>query len=130
MNDHPNTILMKRAYDAFAAGDLATLRELMADDAVWHQPGHSSLAGDYAGREAILDFFGEVFTNSNGTFKAEPLDILADDERAMALQRATAQRDGHSLDAREVVVSEIRDGKVVSTQVFASDTAQEDTFWM
>lgn len=101
----------------------------MADDAVWHQPGHSSLSGDYAGKDATLDFFGEVFTNSNGTFKAEPLDILADDDRAMALQRSTAQRDGRRLDAREVVVSEIRDGKFVSTQVFASDPDQEDTFW-
>jgi ketosteroid isomerase-like protein len=32
MTEHPNVGLTRRGYDAFAAGDLAALSELLADD--------------------------------------------------------------------------------------------------
>lgn len=129
MNDHPNTLLMQQAYDAFAAGDLASMRELIAEDAVWYLPRRGSAAGVYRGREAILDYCGELFTNSDGTFNAEVLDILADDERVMALQHSTASRGGRTFDIRHVLVSEVRDGQFVTTQIFTADPDLEDTFW-
>lgn len=129
MSTHPNALLMQRAYDAFAVGDLTTLRELMRDDAVWHTPGHSPIAGDYVGREAILEFFGRLQEQSAGTYKAEVVDILADDARVVAIQHSTAHRDHRDLDARDVLVVEVRDGKFATTQMFAADPDAEDAFW-
>jgi uncharacterized protein len=129
MNDHPNTMLMKRAYEAFAAQDLETLGDLIAEDAVWRQPGNNPIAGEYQGRDAIFDYFGKLLTFSDGTFKAEPIDILADDERVMVLQHTTAKRNGQNYDTRDVLVCEVKDGKFVDTQVFESEPALEDSFW-
>ena len=39
VTEHPNVELARRGYDAFAKGDLATLTELIADDATWHALG-------------------------------------------------------------------------------------------
>jgi ketosteroid isomerase-like protein len=48
---HPNEELVRRGYQAFATGDVATLNELFADDIVWHAPGRNQLAGTYRGKE-------------------------------------------------------------------------------
>jgi ketosteroid isomerase-like protein len=44
---HPNEELTRRAYDAFSRGDADTLRQLFADDAVFHEPGRNPVSGDH-----------------------------------------------------------------------------------
>ena len=53
-----NTNVLRRAYDAFAKGDIPTVLGLLADNIRWHVPGRSPLSGDYTGHEGVLDFFG------------------------------------------------------------------------
>jgi SnoaL-like domain len=53
MTEHPNIELTRRAYDAFAKGDLAALSEFIADDATWHVQGVGELSGDYHGRDEV-----------------------------------------------------------------------------
>jgi uncharacterized protein len=45
---HPNEELVRRDYDAFAKGDMDTVRELFDPELVWRFPGRSPLAGDTA----------------------------------------------------------------------------------
>ena len=45
---HPNEDLVRRGYEAFATGDMATLNEFFADDVVWHAPGRNELAGTFS----------------------------------------------------------------------------------
>ena len=66
-----NVESLREGYAAFARADLDTIREKLAEDVVWHVPGRSSLAGDYRGIDAVFGYFGELFTRSGGTFKAE-----------------------------------------------------------
>jgi ketosteroid isomerase-like protein len=47
---HPNEELVRSAFDAFAKGDVDTLRESMDQDAVWYVPGRNQLSGDHRGR--------------------------------------------------------------------------------
>jgi ketosteroid isomerase-like protein len=51
---HPNEDLVRRGYDAFAKGDMETLRELFDSGIIWHFPGRSLLAGDHRGVDAVL----------------------------------------------------------------------------
>ena len=57
---HPNEELVRSAFDAFAKGDVDTLRESMNQDAVWYVPGRNQLSGDHRGVDAILGFFASV----------------------------------------------------------------------
>lgn len=129
MTEHANAALLRRGYDAFTSGDLDTLSQLFDENAAWHEPGRSPIAGDYVGRDQVFEFFGKLFELSGGTFKAEPIDIFADDARAVAIQHSTATRDGKTLDANDVVVYEMSDGKVRDVQLYAGDIEQEDAFW-
>ncbi|MDQ0850421.1 ketosteroid isomerase-like protein [Arthrobacter sp. B3I9] len=64
-----NVELVRRGYEAFNAGDMDTLRELFAEDAVWFAPGNGTLSGRKEGRERILAYFRELGTRSEGQLK-------------------------------------------------------------
>jgi ketosteroid isomerase-like protein len=55
---HPNEELTRRAYDAFSRDDVDTLRQVFADDAVFHEPGRNSDSGGHQGIDQILAFLG------------------------------------------------------------------------
>jgi ketosteroid isomerase-like protein len=91
---HPNEELVRRSYDAFARGDMDTLRELFDPEIVWHFPGRSLLAGDHRGTDAVLGFFGRTMELTAGTFRAELHDVVADDWHAVGMHLATGEREG------------------------------------
>ncbi|HLM95906.1 MAG TPA: nuclear transport factor 2 family protein [Acidimicrobiales bacterium] len=121
--------VVRRAYKDFESGDLDLLGVVMGHDVVWHEPGRSSLAGDYKGPQAVLGFLEQLHERSAGTFKIEVLDVLSESERAVVFQRETATRNGKSLDVIAAVDFEIHHGKITEVTVYQADTYQFDEFW-
>lgn len=130
MAEHPNVAIMRKAYAAFANGDVVTLSELIADNAVWHVSGHHTFSGDYKGRDQILAFFGTLAEDTGGTLSLEVHDILADNEHAVTLLREKAQRKGRSLDANEVHVFHVNErGQATEFWEYPEDQKSYDEFW-
>ncbi len=130
MAEHPNVALLRRGYEAFAKGDMATLTELWSEDAVWHAgSGNNPVAGDHTGRDAVFAAFAKIAELSGGTFRIELHDVLANDEHAVALQRGTASRQGKQLDSLEVVIYHIKNGRATESWSFPQDQRVGDEFW-
>ena len=89
-----NEAVVRRIFDAFARKQGFALRDVFATDAVWTVPGGGAMAGVYRGREAILRFLGRLPKETDGTYASQLLDVLASDERAAALYRASGERGG------------------------------------
>jgi ketosteroid isomerase-like protein len=122
--------LIRRGYEAFNKGDMDTLTELFDEDAVWHTPGTSSIAGEHEGREAAFTQFGRYGGETGGTFKAELRYVLADDDgHAVGIHHNSAQRGGKQLDVDCALVFEIRDGRVVDGREHFYDLRAWDEFW-
>ena len=126
---HPNEELVRKGYAAFLGGDLAALNDLFADDIVWHAPGRNQVAGDYRGKDEVFGVLAKVFELTGGTFSLEIHDVLADDEHAVVLARATAEREGRKLDDKSVQVFHIKDGKVTEQWLHPGDQYAGDEFW-
>jgi uncharacterized protein len=126
---HPNEELFRRAFDAFAKGDTDTLRELTDQDEVWHIPGRGPLAGDYRGPDEILGFFARTMELTGGTFRAELHDVVANDEHTVALYVARGEREGRTFENRNVLVSHVRNGKMVETWLLSDDQYAADEFF-
>jgi ketosteroid isomerase-like protein len=126
---HPNEELVRRGYQAFATGDMATLNELFADDVVWHALGRNQLSGTFRGKKEVFANFQRVAELTGGTFKLEIHALLADDEHAVALLRASGEREGRRLDDNTVQVFHIRDGKVTEQWLHPGDAYASDEFW-
>ncbi len=129
MAEHPNVGLLRKGYEAFGKGDMATLTELFSEDAVWHFSGTSPISGVHRGRDAVFAAFGRMAQLSGGTFKVELHDALANDEHAVALTRASASRQGRQLDSLDTDVYHIRNGKVTEMWSFVEDQRSYDEFW-
>lgn len=117
---------LRRGYKAFADNDVDTLTEIIPEDAVWHAPGRSQLAGDYKGREAIFGYFMKLAELTGGTFKAELVHVVGDDNYVVALQRTTATVNGKSLDSFDVLVDRMENDKAVETWVWSQKQHEFD----
>jgi ketosteroid isomerase-like protein len=127
---HPNEDLMRKAYDAFNAGDMEALGAIFADDIVFHSPGTSAISGDFKGQDQVFGQFGKIAELTNGTFHADLHDVLANDEHAVALHTSRGEREGKpSYENQEVIVAHVRDGKFTEVWDHVGDQALEETFF-
>ena len=129
MGTQENVELIRRGYQAFDAGDMATLRELFAEDAVWHTAGNGVLSGAKQGREAIMAYFGELATRSKGSFKVTLQEVIGGEKHTIGLQHSHAETDGRTLDTEGALAFQVRDGKITEGREYFDDTAQGDAFW-
>ncbi|HEX9377525.1 MAG TPA: nuclear transport factor 2 family protein [Actinomycetota bacterium] len=126
---HPNEELVRNGYGAFLAGDFAALNDLFDDDIVWHSPGRNQLAGDLRGKDEVFTQFAKVFELTGGTFQLEIHDILANDDHAVVLTRATGDIGDRHLDDNSVQVFHISNGKVTEQWLHPGDQYANDEFW-
>lgn len=129
MGSEEDAALIRRGYEAFSAGDMNTLRELFAEDAVWHTGGTGPLSGDKKGRDAILESLGELASRSNGSFKITEVDVAVGEKRTVGFHRNQAERDGRSLDQHSAIAFTVSGGKIVDVVEMAEDTAKASEFW-
>ena len=126
---HPNEDLVRRGFAAFGTGDIATLRELLADDIVWHVGGSSPITGDYKGKDEVLGFFAQLAERAGGTFRVDIHDVLANDEHVVALVKVTGERQGKTLNNNASQVFHVQGGKVTEVWFHPDDQYATDDFW-
>jgi len=128
--EHANVERGRRAYQAFAEGDMKALGEFMADDILWHVGGTNVIAGDYRGKEAVFGFFGKLMEQTGGTFKLEVHDILANDEHTVTMVRETAARNGKKWDSKAVHVTHPDSaGRIKEFWAFQENSTAADEFF-
>jgi len=125
---HPNADLVRKGFEAFAAGDMATLGSIMADDVVWHASGGGVISGDFVGKEAVFGSFA-LIPQETDSFSQEIHAILADDEHTVALVNATATRRGNTATFAQMFVFHVEGGKAKEVWVTPFDQAAADAFW-
>ena len=121
--------VVRRIFDAFARKDGFALRGLFAEDAVWHVPCDSIMAGTHAGREAIFSFLGRLPKETGGTYASRLIDVLVSDERAAALYVASGERGETTLELEQLLLFTFRDGLVQSVLALPTDPATFEAFW-
>jgi ketosteroid isomerase-like protein len=124
-----NADLVAAGYAAFARGDLAAVHELFDASLVWHAYRLGQLGGDHAGWPAVQEFFVRTMQLTNGTFRLEVHELLANDDGAAAVVQSRAEREGRTLDSRQIHHFRIEDGRVVEVWQFVDDADAVSSFW-
>ena len=119
MDLHPNAQRVMRGFQAFAEGDMATMKELLAEDTTWHSTGRNAFAEDYHGVDAILRNFGEL--TAIVQIDNTPHAILADDEHVVVLTDTHYTRGDTELDGSGGVVFHVDGGVVTEAWVTSLD---------
>lgn len=129
-NAEKNAETVRRGYEAFNSGDMKTLTEIFHENASWHTPGRSPIAGDHIGRDAAFTQFGKYGGETGGTFKAKLLRVLkSDDGQVIGIHHNTAERNGKHLDVGCCLVFEFKDGKIFDGREHFYNLYAWDEFW-
>ena len=130
MREHPNAIRIRELFDAFRDRDLAVIQAAIPEQAVWHFPGRQgALAGSHVGRSAILAFLGQVVALTQGSFRLEIEDVIANDASAAVFFRGSAARGERRLDNPTCLRMRIEAGQIIEIWEFVWDLYAVDAFW-
>jgi ketosteroid isomerase-like protein len=122
--------VVQRFYDAIASRDLEGGLACFSEDAVWILPGRSPIAGEHHGREAIgANVLSQVGPRSDETFRADLLDVAVGERYIVAIQHATAEREGKRLDITACQLLTIENGQIVELRGHYSNQYALDDFW-
>jgi ketosteroid isomerase-like protein len=127
---HPNVARYRRMMDAFNAGDLGTISDVVASDVEYVIPGRSAIAGQAHGLAALLELLGRAKEQSGGTLRLDLRSVVADDEYLFAYGRVSATRKGRTLDSDHCVVFRFAEGKIVEGRTIPVDLYAFDAFWL
>ncbi len=115
VSEQENKELIKKGYEAFAAGDVETVMSLFDDDVEWVQPGESVVSGTFHGKTEVMEYMGRLAEKSL-TVKLKRM--IADGDTVVAITDVTV--DGETGEDADVFT--IRDGKTVRAEMHG-DTA-------
>ena len=124
--DHVSVIRSLLA--AFATNDRALMDKAVTPDLVYHVPGHSPLAGDYHGLDAVLQLFQTFAEMLGGTLQVSAHDLMANDSHGVVMLKESAQRNGRHLDFEVIDVYHFRDGRISEAWTTPHDQARFDEF--
>jgi uncharacterized protein len=113
----------------YAGGEAEPLREMLADDIVWHVPGRSPIAGDHEGIEAVMTYFERRRALAGATFRIDVRAVLAQDDLVMQLAGGTAELGGESVAWETVGVFRVRDGRIAEGRLVPFDLYLFDRVW-
>ncbi|HET8602006.1 MAG TPA: nuclear transport factor 2 family protein [Segeticoccus sp.] len=126
----PAMDVVRRGYAAFNAGDVDTLRTLLASDVVQHVPGTSSLAGTYKGVDNVLGYYGKLGEMTDGTFRVFLIETHGDGAgHVTALHQLTAVRNGTTRVTHGSILFTVTGGRVTDLLELRADLAGDDAFF-
>jgi ketosteroid isomerase-like protein len=125
-----NGALIRRCSRAFSDADPAAFIELFDEDACWHTPGRSPVAGDAVGRDAVYAHFERYASETDGTFRADLKRVLIDEDgKVVGIHHSIGEREGKELDVYCCVVLEVAEGRIVDGREHFDDLRAWDEFW-
>jgi uncharacterized protein len=112
-------------FTAYAAKNVAGVREVMADDIAWTIPGHHPLAGTKRGVDEVLAFFDQL---GKANFKAQPLVVAENGDYVVDHHRGWSEEAG-GLDLTWCLVFRFEGGKIKEVVNFCADQHKADLFF-
>jgi ketosteroid isomerase-like protein len=126
---HANEQLLRDAYAIFAKGDVAGFLAVCTDDIVFRVPGHNVMSGDWDREGFAGEFVQRLMGHTQGTFREEIVDLVANEDHGVLLLDHHFERDGKPVDYRTCHVVELRNGKITSWREWPGDLAKFEEAW-
>jgi uncharacterized protein len=124
-----NIELVRKGFEAFAAGNMAALGELFDANATWHSIKVGVIGGDYRGRDAIFAMFGQIHQETAGTFRSTPGTMAASGDKVFVQTEVSGERKGRKLKDAEVIVFTLAGGRVREVHLYNQDYPAALAFW-
>ena len=122
---HPHLQAIENFFAAYAAKDVARVREILAPDVTWFIPGHHPLAGTKRGVEEVLAFFDQI---AKAGFQAQPLATAVVGDYVIDHHRGWSEV-GPGLDILWALAFRFQNGRIQDVVNMSSDQHKADLFF-
>ena len=126
-DEHPNAALTRRVFNAFGR-DAKVIAAALDREIVWRVPGDTIMSGEYRGPRAVVEFLQRTGLETDGTYGSRLHTVLADDDWAVAIYRASGTRNGIDLDIEQALLIRCENGRWKEVTAVPLDSAF-DAFW-
>ena len=113
----------------YAGGPVEPVADLLAADIVWHVPGRSPIAGEYRGREAVLDYFTTRRRLAGGAMKITKHAELAGTDVLVQLADGSVTSNGEEIAWRTAGVYRVAGGRIAEAWLVPLEAAAFDEAW-
>ena len=120
---------IREAYAAFGRGDVDGYLQACTKDFSFNVPGRGAIAGAWLGKEGLYELARMAMEVTEGSFREEVEDVLANDFHAVVLAPHQSTRGGQSQDYRTAHVYDIRSGKLAKCWEQPQDLSAFDDAW-
>ncbi len=131
MNETENTRIVEDGYHFFKEGKLKGLLGIFTDDIKWTVPmiENAPFAGSRSGKDAVMEFFGELAEAEDIT-RFEPLEFIAQGDKVVVRgeSKATVRSTGNDYETAWVHIFHLKDGKVAEFEEFFDNAAATRAF--
>ena len=124
---HPNAQVVVRGFQAFDERDMAGVKDVFANDLIWHTGGNNRWSGTHHGADTVVRLFQDIVDHAEVTNEVHA--VLADDDHVVVLAKGTTKRAGKSHAGDTVFVFHVSDGKVTEAWSIPQDPYGLDEFW-
>ena len=130
-SDSDNLGIVRKIYEAFGKGDLATILNLLADGVDWAYPGPKDIpfGGSWHGRDRVAQFFAavgehlEVLDFGVGQFIAQEDTVVV-----LGHERMRVKTTGRVYETEWAHVYTLRQGRVERFREYANSAAVAEAF--
>ena len=124
-----NVARIRDLFRAWLVRDALAVARVIGDGVVWRVPGASAMAGEYRGRAEIFPFLRRTAELTDGSYRADLLDVFGGDDVVVGLYRATGRRNGRRLDIPQALVFRFEGAELQEVLAVPGDPAAFDAFW-
>ena len=125
---HPSEDVFRKWAKALGSKDIDAAADLLADDVTWHIGGRGPLAGDWKGKDRMVNEFLPTLGKLWDKLEVDIHDLLTSDDHLVALITRKVERGGKSAEQKAAAVYHIRDGKIFEAWILETDQYAVDEF--
>jgi ketosteroid isomerase-like protein len=126
--DHPNAKLARIAWEAVSASDVASLRQVCAEELVWHASGRGPRSGEYRGRDAVLDYLATI-GDAADRFDSRLDHVQVNESLVAVLFHVSGRLRSRVLDTDFILIFRIESGRIAEVWAVPRDQHAVDEFW-
>ena len=122
-------VLHGRQQAMYAGGPIEPVLELLDPEIVWHVPGHSPIAGEHRGRDAVGRYFTARRELANETMRMSPGQLLVTEDAVVQLVVGGAELGGTYVEWQTVGVYRIEALQIAEVWLVPLDLDVFDRLW-
>ena len=120
---------IEKFYAARAAGNLAQIRQFIADDVCWIEPTVGNHMGELRGADAVIDMMERALATTGGTFSLAVAQGIELEGHCSVIVNWSAEKAGQTIRGRELATYSVADGKITFAHFLPENIQHDNAFW-